>query len=151
MISRFEQFAFAISSINRYIQKLERTEMIQHGYKGSFAQYLVTLYRFDRGLTAMQLSELCDKDKAAISRAVTEMEEKGLVLRERVGSNVYRAKILLTEKGRDTAAFVCRRAQTAVEAVGNELTDDERKVMYAALDRIMSRLHNVAKEGIPQE
>lgn len=40
MINRFEQFSQVISGIHRYIQKLQRNEMVKRGYKGAFAQYL---------------------------------------------------------------------------------------------------------------
>ena len=79
MISRFEQFSYVISGIHRQIQKIERAEMIKRGYKGAFAQYLATLHRYEEGLTATELCEICDKDKAAVSRILAEMEEKGLL------------------------------------------------------------------------
>ena len=60
MTSRFEQFTIVISGINRYIQKLERNEMIKRGYKGVFAQYLAVLKRFEDGLTSTELCEVCD-------------------------------------------------------------------------------------------
>ena len=83
MISCFEQFLYIISKIHRQIQKIERTEMVKHGYKGAFAQYLATLRRYEEGLTSSELCEICDKDKAAVSRIIAEMEEKGLVEREK--------------------------------------------------------------------
>ena len=73
MLSRYEQFSYIVSGINRHIQKLERDEMIKFGYKGAFAQYLVAMRHYPKGVTAAQLSEICDKDKAAVSRIVTEM------------------------------------------------------------------------------
>ena len=52
MINRFEQFSQVISGIHRYIQKLQRNEMVKRGYKGAFALYLVTLNRVSEGLTS---------------------------------------------------------------------------------------------------
>ena len=46
MKTRFEQFSFMISGIYREIQKIERDEMIKHGYRGAFAVYLATLGRY---------------------------------------------------------------------------------------------------------
>ena len=83
MISRFEQFLYIISKIHRQIQKIERAEMVKQGYKGAFAQYLATLRRYEEGLTSSELCEICDKDKAAVSRIIAEMEEKGLIERKR--------------------------------------------------------------------
>ena len=71
MINRFEQFVSYISAIHRDIQRIERDEMEKLGLKGAYAQYLVAMHRHPEGITAVDLCEVCDKDKAAVSRAVT--------------------------------------------------------------------------------
>lgn len=151
MLSRFEQFSFVISGINRYIQKLERDEMVKYGYKGAFAQYLVALHRCPEGITAARLCELCDKDKAAVSRIVSEMEDKGLVTRSGGSGRLYNALISLTEEGKAAAAFVISRARAAVNAVGSDLSDEDRRVLYSTLDLIAGKLHSLSETGIPNE
>ena len=149
MLQRFEQFSNAVSTIYRCVQKLEREEMVKYGYKGAFAQYLVALNRHPEGLTSAQLCELCDKDKAAVSRMVSKMEEKGLVVREYNNDRVYKAPLKLTEEGRRAAEYVATRACAAVAAVGKELSDSDRAVFYAALTAISANLQALTKEGIP--
>ena len=95
MISRYEQFAALISGIERGIQRIERDEMEKLGYKGAYAQYLAALRRYEGGVTAAQLCEICDRDKAAVSRVVAELEQKSLVSRESGAS--YRAALRLTD------------------------------------------------------
>ena len=73
MLRRFEEFCSIISAIQHNIQKIERDEMEKYGLKGPYAQYLVTMSRCPEGITAAQLSEMCDKDKAAVSRALAEL------------------------------------------------------------------------------
>ena len=75
MIDRFELFVAAISGIYRDIQKIERDEMVKYGLKGPYAQYLVAMKRCPQGITASALCEVCDKDKAAVSRMLGEMED----------------------------------------------------------------------------
>ncbi len=152
MISRFEQFSYVISGIHRQIQKIERAEMIKRGYKGAFAQYLATLHRYEEGLTATELCEICDKDKAAVSRILAEMEEKGLVEREKKVVRTYRSKITLTEKGRETAEFVAARAKLAISAVSDEVMDEQqREVLYSTLDALYKNLRKVVEEGLSKE
>ena len=151
MLSRYEQFSYIVSGINRHIQKLERDEMIKFGYKGAFAQYLVAMRHYPQGVTAAQLSEICDKDKAAVSRIVTEMIAKGLVVRKSTTETMYRAKLTLSQEGEKVAQFIASRASAAIEAMGNELSDEQRKILYFALDTISDKLHTLSKEGIPQE
>lgn len=150
-MNRFEQFSYVISGINRHIQKIERDEMIKYGYKGAFAQYLVALRRYPEGITSAKLCEICDKDKAAISRVLTEMQEKGLILRENQSDHRYNALIKLTAEGLKAAAYVDERAQAAIEAVGNEMTDENRAAFYATLDFIAAKLQTISKEGLPPQ
>ena len=77
MVDRYERLSGLISGIYRQIQKLEREEMEKYGFKGAFAQYLLAMNHHPEGLTAAQLCDACDKDKAAVSRVLAEMEELG--------------------------------------------------------------------------
>ncbi len=149
MISRYEQFANAISGIYRSIQKIERDEMVKYGYKGAYAQYLAAMYRHSEGVTSVQLCEICDKDKAAVSRMVAEMEEKKLIIRESENDNFYRAKLRLTESGEKAAEYVCKRALAAVDAGGKGLSDESRQALYDTLDLIASNLTAVCRDGLP--
>ena len=150
MLERFEQFTSAISSVYRDVQKIERDEMEKQGLRGAFAQYLLAISRYPQGITAAALCEVCDKDKAAVSRIVAEMETKGLVEREADGASQYRAKLRLTPAGQDAAAFVRKRASAAVELAGNGLSDEDRKAFYAALERISASLQQISQNGIPE-
>ncbi len=149
MLHRFEQFSSDIFTIYRDIQKLEREEMEKYGLKGAFSTYLLILLKHPDGITSSRLSEICDKDKAAISRVVSEMAAKGLVKREGTKDNLYRANISLTEEGLRVAEFVRKRAMAAVAAASKGLTEENRKIFYAALDLIAANLKEINKTGIP--
>lgn len=151
MVSRFEQFTYVISGIHRYIQKLQRTEMVKYGYKGAYAQYLVAIYRHPQGVTSARLCEICDKDKAAVSRIVCEMEERGLIYREFAGERYYNAKLKLTQDGQKAAEFVHQRARAAIVAIDNQMSDEERRAFYSTLDFISDKLQLLSKEGIPSQ
>ncbi len=149
MSTRYEYFSTSISAIYHYIQKIERSEMEKYGLKGSFAPYLLVMTRFPDGITAAELCDVCDKDKGAVSRALNELEQKGLVLRQSGEASHYRAPIRLTEKGKEAAKFVSQRSTLAVELAGNGLTDADRQSFYATLELIASNLHSMSKEGLP--
>ncbi len=148
MVSRFEQFSTSISCIYRYIQKIERMEMEKYGLKGPHAQCLLTMSRYPEGITAARLCEACDKDKAAISRMVAELEEKGLILRDTVGGVRYRAQLRLTELGEAAANHVEQRARLAVEEAGAGMTDQQRVTLYAVLGLIAGNLQTICEEGL---
>ena len=150
MLSRFELFSFTISSIYGYIQKIEREEMEKYGLKGACAQYLLAMNRYEEGVTAAKLSEICDKDKAAVSRVITDMEKKGLVKRVCPNDNAYRALLKLTPEGKKAVEFVGEKAKVAVEYAGGGLSEENRKIFYESLQLIAANIQTLYKEGIPE-
>ena len=148
MIQRFEQFCTSAFSIYRSIQKIERMEMEKFGLKGPHAQCLLTMSRFPEGITAAQICNYCDKDKAAISRTVSELEEAGMLIRTCNDGKRYRAMLTLTDAGRKAASQVASRARTAVEKAGSGLSDEQRTVFYNALSLIAGNLQHICDEGL---
>ena len=148
MVDRFERFTYAIVEINRYWHKIAADEMSKYGLKGPFAHYLITLYRYPDGVTSVQLGELCDKNKADVSRALAILEEKGLAVRETQNNSYYRAKIKLTAKGRAAAEQVQQIAEKAVGIGGKGLTDEHRQIFYEALERIAANLRQITLNGL---
>ncbi len=148
MVSRFEKFTYAISEINRYWHKIASEEMSKYGLKGPFAMYLTVLYRNHDGVTSVQLGELCDKNKADVSRAVAVLEEKGLVTRKTHNNSLYRAKIILTKEGVTAAEQVQKAAVRAVEKGGNGLSKEQRDIFYTVLENIASNLKQVSQSGL---
>ena len=150
MLDRFEHFSYSISNIYKHIIKIERDEMEKYGLRASYVQYLITMSRFPEGITAANLSELCEKDKAAISRIVSEMEEKGLVTRESDKNNMYRAKLVLTDEGKKAADYVSERAEKAVNAAGQGLSEEDRKIFYGVLAIFEANLRRISRDGLPE-
>ena len=150
MVERFERFSYAISEISRCWHKIAGEEMQKYGLKGPHATYLLAVSRHEEGITAAKICEICGKDKADVSRMTSILEEKGLVTREDVNKNSYRALIKLTTEGEKATAHVRERAAVAVEIGGSELTDEERTIFYRALDSIVAKLQVLGKEGLPQ-
>ena len=147
MVDRFAQFVAGISCISRCIQKIERDVMVHYGLKGPHAQYLIAMSRYPDGVTATQLSSLCEKDKAAVSRAVSELEKNGLIHRAGEG-NSYRAMLTLTVQGKKAADQLIRQAEIAVEQAGHGLTDEARATFYSAFNLIVSNLQRISEDGL---
>ena len=113
--------------------------------------YLTVMYRYPDGLTAPQLCELCGKDKSDVSRAMSLMEQKGLVRKEGTYQNCYGGAFKLTEEGMAAAEQVRRRASLAVQIAGEGLSDENRAILYDSLEKIASKLREISKEGLPQK
>ena len=148
MTQRYARFSSAISGINQYIQKIESDEMKKYNLRGSCAQYLVAILSSDEALTATRLSEICRKDKAAVSRAVAEMEEKNLLVRTGKGGNRYRSPLALTETGEVAAKAVASRASRAVELAGKGFPEEDRERFYEILELLSGNLKNISQKGL---
>ena len=151
MQNRFARFSLAISEIDRCWHKLAAEEMSKYELNSPHAVYLTTLYDFPEGITAAKLGELCGKNKSDVSRMISIMEKKGLVRKVAVGENFYRAKLLLTDEGKQAAEHVQRRAALAVELAGAGMTDTDREVFYRCLESITTNLQTLSKEGLPHQ
>ena len=151
MESRYESFSLAISSLYHDIQKIERVEMAKFGLKGPHAQCLLAMRRHPEGVTSVRLCEICEKDKAAISRTISELELVGMIVRQERNGNRYRANLTLSTQGMEAAAAVCEKARLAVEQAGNGLDDEKRAIFYQALALIAGNLHNICRDGLKEK
>lgn len=147
MIDRFEKFSLAISEIWRYWHKLATTVMKEHGLRGPLAVYFTTLYRFPNGITAAELSVLCSRDKADVSRTIALLEKRGLVQKVDNINNSYKIPVILTNKGVKIAEDINQKAMAAVNKGGEGLSESEREIFYNSLDIISSNLQNLTKSG----
>ena len=125
--------------------------MEKYGLKGTHSVYLTTMNRFEDGVTATQLCELCGKDKSDVSRMMSIMEQKGLVYKEGIHQNMYKGVFKLTEEGKAAAEFVDRRARLAVTLAGKDISDEKRAIMYEAMESIAANLQQLCNEGLPEE
>jgi DNA-binding MarR family transcriptional regulator len=151
MESRYELLSGAISCMYHDIQKIERVEMNKYGLKGPHAQCLLAMKRHPEGITAARLCEACDKDKAAVSRILGELEAAGMVSRENRNGSRYRASLTLTPQGQAAAEAVVEKARLAVERAGVGFDAEERETFYRVLAIIAGNLHKLCRYGLSGE
>ena len=84
MEERFETFTVLITRISRSIKRIKADEMADFELKGPHVSCLYYLSQRD-GMTAAELCERCDEDKAAISRSLDDLEKRLHHLRKRRG------------------------------------------------------------------
>jgi DNA-binding MarR family transcriptional regulator len=137
MEKRFENFTIAILKLNKLVQKIKLYEMKDYDLKAIHVMCIYYLSENPEGLTASELTRSTLEDKAAISRALATLQEREFV---KYDSNTYGANVTLTENGEKVAKFITLRAESAVEAGGSSLTDEEREVFYRSLSSIAENL-----------
>ncbi len=149
MDDRFERFTFSIFEIEKCWHKLTGDEMAAYGLRGPHSLYLVTLAKYEEGISASRLCELCGKDKADVSRMMAIMIKKNLVVKEGSYRNNYGGVYKLTAAGREAAENVQQKVLVAVDAASKNLSDESRKTMYDALNLISGNLKILVRDGLP--
>ncbi len=142
MFNRFEQFTTAISQIYKSVQKIKTNEVNSYGLKANHVMILFQLKKHENGLTPSMLCELCDVDKAAISRAVKELIGKGFIRNSDSDGRKYRVPLILTDEGEEAALHIEQAIKHAVEVGGAGLTDRQRAEFYHSLLLIARNLED---------
>lgn len=141
MENRYEIFTSSVTELSRYVSRIKEMEMKKHGLKAGHTNVLVYLSMHPEGLTSAKLTALCREDKAAVSRNIADLLEKGFVKIEVPdGEKKYRAPIFLTENGRKLMLRIDECISEAVDYGGKDLSETERENLYASLKKILRNL-----------
>ena len=139
MIERFEIFTVLITKISRNIRRIKTEAMHEFGLKSPHVTCLYYLYE-RKALTVKQLCDICEEDKGAVSRSISELQLKGFVVEEKSGNKKYKNNLVLTDKGREAAKHIVDRIYSVLQGTGEGLTDKERESFYGALSVINDKL-----------
>lgn len=146
MEDRFETFTILINRINRNIRKIKNREMAEYDLKSIHVSCLHYLGQ-QEGLSPTQLSEECEEDKAAVSRALDFLEEQGFVEAPPQGEKRYKCPIVLTDKGRRASTIISSKIEAVLTEVNDSLTEDERGLFYRSLSAISNKLDEISQEA----
>lgn len=144
MEERFEAFTVLIARLSRSIRRIKAEEMADFGLKVSHVSCLYYLHCAG-ALTASELCERCEEDKAAVSRAVDELESGGYLTGESSGKKRYKSPLRLTEKGAAIGEKIARKIDGVVAEANAGLSELERAAMYRALTRICENLEGICE------
>ncbi len=133
----FENFTGSVLRLYRIIQRIKSYEMRGYGLKSVHVMCVYYLAESADGLTAGELASRMYEDKAAVSRALTVLRDKGYV---EYDSAKYNSHIRLTDGGREVAAYIDEKSRRAVAAGSADMTDNEREMFYRSLSSITDNL-----------
>lgn len=149
MDHRFETFSLSILELNRYLQKIKELEMKQFGLKANHTMCLYYLGQHPEGLTATQLTELCKEDKAAVSRCLSQLSDRQLVVCEQPADHKrsYRGRATcLPVRGAPVVNGIQARIKEALSYGGRGLTEERRRDFYGTLAIISENLSDYLTE-----
>lgn len=121
--------------------------MRQFGLSGNHVMCLFYLAQHQEGLTATQLCQMMSVNKAAVSRAMAELEEKDYIFYMNQEENKkYRAVARLTVTGFAVTEQLDEIIYEVVNEIGKDLEEEERNVMYQSLETVLKNLDILAKK-----
>lgn len=144
MIERFETFTVLIAKISRNIRKIKNEEMSEYSLKSAHVSCLYYLYTA-KELTATELCNKCEEDKATISRTLNYLEKNGYLICESKNTKRYKCPMSLTEKGKEVGGKIVKKIENVLDEVSVGLTEEERVAFYRSLSVINDNLASVAK------
>ena len=149
MEERFELFTALITKISRSIKKIKNQEVEEYGLRSPHVSCLYYLYITD-GLTATELCERCEEDKATVSRSLDYLETNGYILCESKSAKRYKSPLYLTEQGRMVAAKVAAKISRVLDDVSAAMPEEERVAFYRSLAMISDSLEACIKSDREQ-
>ena len=145
MKERFAMFTALINKISRNIRRIKNREMAEYELRSTHASCLYHL-NIAEPLTATELCERCEEDKATVSRALGFLEERGFTAREPKAARRYKSPVYLTEKGLEAGKRIYDRVGLVLDEVGVGLSDAERDLFYKYLGIISDNLEHITEE-----
>lgn len=145
MENRYDKFTSLILNISRSIIKIRGMEMAAFGLKGNQVQLMYHLYRNKEGKSLNELCALCFEDKGALSRAISDLEGRGLVTS--IPSEMkYKRPYILTEEGRELGQKIEAQTSLMVDKGANGILPEERDAFYKKLELVDNNLAQVCKQ-----
>ena len=131
MEERFAAFTVLIAKINRNIRRIKTEEMAEFHLKGP---HVACLYHLTTAgpLTAGELCDRCDEDKAAISRSLDFLEKEGYLVCDSSARKRYRSPLRLTEKGEATGRRIMEKIDRIVREATLRAQNREEEILRKA-------------------
>lgn len=147
MNERYETFTVLIARISRIIRRIKNQEMAAYGLRSAHISCLYYL-SLAESLTATELCERCEEDKATISRALDHLEQNGFVTCEARSAKRYKSPLRLTEKGCMVGQKIVSKVDSALNTVSSVLTEEERLAFYCSLMKICDSLEAISRKPL---
>lgn len=150
MKNRFETFTVLIAKINRNIRKIKNQEMADYNLRSPHISCLYYLYS-SASLTATDLCERCEEDKATISRSLGYLEKNGYITCESKSAKRYKSPLVLTEKGNEAGKKIVDKIDLVLGEISIALTEEERIAFYRSLSIISNKLEAIINQSYEKE
>lgn len=145
MHQRFRTFTLLNAQISRCLRRIKTEEMADIRLKSGHVSCLHYLYEVGP-MTARELCEICEEDKANISRSMEYLEKNGYISPLPDEKRRYKRRYTLTEKGMEAAVLIDEKIEHMLSRAGKGVSEEDRHIMYASLAKISTNLQRICDE-----
>lgn len=142
MEERFKTFTVLVAGVSRSIRRIKTVEMAEYNLKSPHVSCLYYLYKAD-SLTAKELCDICEEDKANISRSIKYLEENGYITCSSRTHKRYLTPFCLTDKGREIGCRIAEKIDRILDTASEGLSEEDREIFYRSLILIHSNLQKI--------
>ena len=135
--NRFEVFSPAVIQLAKTVQYLKSRKLAEHNLKGTNAICLCSILDSGEvGLSATELSKICEIDKAQVSRCMAELTEMDYVYRNDQEGRRYKQKYHLTEKGEAVAKDIDEASGYIQQTLRKGIAAENMDIFYQTMTKI---------------
>lgn len=145
MKERFKTFTVLIAKISRGIRKIKTEEMAEFNLKSPHVSCLYYLLKSNT-LTAKELCDMCDEDKAAVSRSIDYLESNNYIACNTTVKKRYKSPLMLTDKGKVVAQKVAKKVDAILDEASLGLSEADRLIMYNSLNLISNNIEKICND-----
>ncbi len=129
-----------ISILFREFQKYINTELKPYGITSAEYSYLLLLYENDGELSQDDLHKLSHIDRAAITRAIASLEQKGYVTKRAREQNSRHFVVTLTDKAQERKNYIWNIVNSWNEGLHRDITKEHSEIVIAALQQMVKNI-----------
>ncbi len=136
------------NAIYKELQALKASLSEVDDFKIMHIVCLYSIAKSDDSIYSATLSDVAHLDKAAISRALKDLEENHFIKKKFEKDSKYKAKLSLTKKGKEEAAKINLALQNASNGILSTFSEEERLAFIALLDKFNIALRDYRAASI---
>ena len=144
MEERFETFTILLNRINRNIRKIKNKEMAKYELRSPHISCIYYIYMF-QSVTATELCERCEEDKATISRSLDYLEKNGYIVCKCQNKKRYNSPFELTERGMRAGKRIADKISEVLDKISMGISEADREIFYRCLNIISENIDKVSK------
>ncbi|MCT3020767.1 MarR family transcriptional regulator [Pediococcus pentosaceus] len=132
-----DHFCFSVYATSHAIQRLYKTELVNHGL--TYPQYLVLVVLYEQeGMSVKQIGKQLNLGTGTTTPLLKRMEKMDLVIRQRNPDDERGTLVTLTSKGKQERLALEKLPNLLVDST--TLTDQEWNQLTALTNKLMNEL-----------